>query len=41
MRFDILREPLLSQFVPDDEVLAQCRRSGQVLAEKAVEVSAR
>lgn len=36
MKFDILREPVQSQFVPTPEVLADCREAGRLLGEKAL-----
>lgn len=35
MKFEILREPLESRFVPSESVLADCREAGNMLAEQA------
>lgn len=40
MKFDILREPLLSHYVPGEDVLDECRAAGKMLAEKARELAA-
>ena len=32
----LLEEPIQSQFVPTDEILEECRKAGQMLAEKAL-----
>ena len=37
MKFDIIRPPLTSQFVPTDETLSECREAGRLLAQKAIE----
>ncbi len=37
MKFQILREPLQVQFVPDAAVLEECREAGRMLARKAIE----
>ena len=39
MKFDVLREPLLSQNVPGEEVLDECRAAGRILARKARELA--
>ena len=39
MKFDVLREPLLSQNVPGEEVLDECRAAGRILAGKARELA--
>lgn len=39
MKFDILREPLLSHFVPDEAKLRECREAGNLLADKARELA--
>jgi len=39
MKFDILREPIKSQFKPTETVLDECREAGKILAEKALEMS--
>ena len=39
MKFDVLREPLLSQNVPGEEVLDECRAAGKMLAGKARELA--
>lgn len=39
MKVDVLREPLLSQFVPTAECLAECREAGRLLADKARELA--
>ena len=38
MKLDILREPLESQFVPDERMLEECRRAGHSLAQKALQI---
>lgn len=40
MKFEILREPIRSQFVPTEEVLAECRAAGEMLADRAIEAAA-
>ena len=35
MKFEILREPLACKWRPTDEVLAECREAGALLAERA------
>jgi flavorubredoxin len=40
MRFLLLREPLISQFVPSDACLEECRAAGRELAETAVRLAA-
>ena len=37
MNWDILREPLMGQYRPDDDVLSACRDAGRLLAETARE----
>jgi flavorubredoxin len=37
MKFDILREPLLSHYVPDEALLDGCRAAGRLLADEAQE----
>lgn len=37
MKFEILREPVQSHFVPTAEVLVECRAAGEMLADKALE----
>ena len=37
MGFEIIREPLTSQFVPDEEKLEECREAGRFLAQQAIE----
>ena len=37
MGFDILREPLQSQYVPNDAMIAECYEAGKLLAKKAME----
>jgi len=39
MKFDLLREPLVSQFVPDEEKLEECFKAGAMLAQRALEVT--
>lgn len=41
MDFEILREPLTAQWRPDEDVLAQCREAGALLADRAEEASTR
>jgi len=38
MNWDVVREPLKSQFRPNEEILDQCREAGKLLAEKAMAV---
>jgi flavorubredoxin len=40
MKWEVLREPLRSQYRPTPEVLRQCRAAGSMLAEKAGEMAA-
>ena len=37
MKFEILRDPLQCRYAPTEEVLAQCREAGKLLARKALE----
>jgi len=37
MKFELLREPLKSQYVPTSKILEECRKAGRMLAEKALE----
>lgn len=37
MKMNIVREPINSQFVPTDEVIAECRAAGKNLGERALE----
>lgn len=39
MKWDVLRDPLKSQFRPTPEVLEECRAAGKMLAEKALEIA--
>ena len=39
MKVDILREPILSQFVPTEDILSECREAGKLLATTAREVT--
>jgi len=39
MKFDLLREPLISQYVPDAEKLEECRQAGAMLARRALDVT--
>lgn len=39
MKFDLLREPLVSQYVPDAEKLEECRQAGAMLARRALEIT--
>jgi flavorubredoxin len=41
MKFDLLREPLECKFVPDDDTLKECRRSGRELADKVIQTLSR
>ncbi|MBQ4334309.1 MAG: hypothetical protein IJC63_02970, partial [Myxococcaceae bacterium] len=36
VKFDVVREPLLNQFVPKAECLEACREAGRALAEEAL-----
>ena len=36
MNFEILREPMQAQFVPDDAALEECRKAGRMLADKVL-----
>ena len=36
VKFDVIREPLLNQFVPKAECLEACREAGRALAEEAL-----
>ncbi|NCD31823.1 MAG: FprA family A-type flavoprotein [Spartobacteria bacterium] len=38
MKFEILREPLLSKFVPTPEVIEECVEAGRMLAKEALKV---
>jgi flavorubredoxin len=40
MKFDLVREPLECKFVPDDNTLQECRRSGRELADKVLQTLA-
>ena len=35
MKFEILREPILAQYLPTAAALEECRSAGRMLAEKA------
>jgi flavorubredoxin len=37
MKFDLLREPLCSQFAPDAATLEECRAAGRLLAGHAAQ----
>lgn len=39
--FEVLGEPLKAQYRPSEEVLAQCRQAGQLLAERAAQAAQR
>jgi flavorubredoxin len=39
-KVEILRPPLKGKYTPTDEVLAECREAGRMLAEKALEIAA-
>jgi flavorubredoxin len=39
MKWEILRDPLKAQFKPTQEILNECRLAGQLMAEKAKEMS--
>ena len=39
MHVQILREPVLSQYVPNEGTLQECRAAGRMLADKAVELA--
>lgn len=39
MKFEILREPLVTKYRPDEEALKACYEAGQMLAKKAIEMS--
>lgn len=39
MKFEILREPLQVQFVPDAAMLEECREAGRMLARRAISLS--
>jgi len=39
MKWEILREPVLSQYAPGEAVLADCRSAGKLLADKARELA--
>ena len=39
MDFEILREPLQVQYRPTPEVLAECRETGEMMADKAIEIA--
>jgi hypothetical protein len=40
MKFDIIREPLQSQFKPTPAIIEECRDAGELLAKKAIEAQA-
>lgn len=37
MKFELLREPLEAQWTPTPDILEECRKAGELLAEKALE----
>jgi flavorubredoxin len=39
MKFDLLREPLVSQYVPDAGKLEECRQAGALLAQRALDIT--
>ena len=39
LKWEILREPLRSQYSPTPEILDECREAGKMLAQKAVEMA--
>lgn len=41
MKFDVLREPLKSKWRPEAACLSECRKTGALLAEKALELAGR
>lgn len=41
MRFEMLGEPIQSQFVPTDEILEECRARGRELSDKAISLASR
>ena len=39
LKWELVREPLVAQYCPTEEVLEECRKAGRALAEKAMEMA--